>query len=253
MRLSILLASSLLALIPRFAAAQEPEPTEPTPEQPPAGNPPASGDPQESVLGGVGQPCRGRWQCRPENRCLRNICVSAATFLQEKPESAASPDGMSANRFYLGGAFGSVLPGLWRGDGAVGFQASLRFGVILNHFQLQIDVSPGGTVIDTRRPIAMFEAAATAGYLIPMNDIMSWVFRLGGGGGFTWGSGSGDPTGGAVGYTEIRAEVVGVAIQTSDHFFVELNAPSWRVLFPSGNSGGISMLFVSNVALNYLF
>ena len=148
----------------------------------------------------------------------------------------------------LGGAVGGVLPVLFSSQVGVGAQAALRGGVIVQRVQFQLDVSPASTVLSVSgRTFATFETTGSVGYLARLSDRASWVFRVGGGGAAAF-------TGGALGsvrFGEVRADVFGVAVRTSDHLLVELNAPSYRVLIPV-NGSGVSMMWVTSVGIDYL-
>ncbi len=191
----------------------------------------------------IGQPCGARADCADGLHCVANVCVDAATF-----ESRTSEAASSGNWGFVGGAIGFLFPavvGQYGGAGE-GAQLSLRLGVVLaDVFQLQLDLAPA-TVIGNAMPsaIGMFEAAATVGVLIPISDEVSWILRLGGGGGAMFG-------GREAGFGELRADVAGVAIRTSRHVFLEFNGPSWRLLFMP--QGSLSTTFVTNVMASYVF
>jgi hypothetical protein len=193
-----------------------------------------------------GSSCATHADCDPL-RCLRHVCVDEETFIAQRAESAPRRD--DGVRYYLGGALGGVLPGLIDSQLGEGFQGALRGGILVNHFQFQLDVSPGTTALFNvaNQVVAAFEATGSAAYLAPLSERVSWIFRIGGGGGALFAGG----TNGAVSFGELRADVFGVAVRSSDHVMVELNAPSYRLLFPSG--GSISMLWVTSLGIDYLF
>jgi hypothetical protein len=259
---SILLGILLLASLPGVAAAQDapqlppPEPpSEPIPPQVPPPQP--ENVPPEPTVQPPGRSCRSRSDCDPM-RCLRNTCVDQATFLAERAVanmSTLEPKPDESARVFFGGAFGAPLPVVWNSQVGVGLQAAARFGVLVSHVQFQLEVSPASTVLFgvngkngvPDKPMGMFEAAATVAYLVPLNPYASWILRAGGGGGFTF---AGVPK--TTGFGEVRFDVVGVAIRTSEHVLLELNAPSVRVLLPTGGVP-TGVLFVTNVGFAYVY
>jgi hypothetical protein len=153
---------------------------------------------------------------------------------------------------YVGVDLGVSLPMVWGGWGEA-FQLGFRVGTNIDELQLQLDVSPATTAVTgiTSIAFASFEAVGTIGYLLPLNEFTSWVLRLGGGGGAFLDAQGLQP----IGFGEFRVDVFGVAIRTSKHLLVECNIPSFRVLFltPYPGSNGFALMWVTNVALNYVF
>ena len=206
---------------------------------------------QEQGEARVGSPCGARTDCHDGLHCVDKVCVDEEAFLSR------SQDGVSnTTRVYLGGAIGGFLPA-YSGEGALGegVQFAWRFGVLIaGHFQLQLEVSPLSTALFklAPNPVGVFEVTGTAGYLIPISDMVSWMFRFGGGGGALFSEGN--P---AIAFGEFRADVVGVAIRTSEHLLVEFNGPSFRVMFPQRSgplyAESVIMSWVTNVGVSYLF
>lgn len=156
-------------------------------------------------------------------------------------------------RSFMGAALGMPLPVVFSNLG-VGFQASVRAGILYQGFQFQFDVAPATALIGiTNSAFSLFDATLTAGYLIPIDGMVSWIVRAGGGGGALFGFASfGGTTPPAFAFGEFRIDVAGVSIRTSDHIQLELNAPSFRVMFVEG-ARDVMMMWVSNVAFNYVF
>jgi hypothetical protein len=286
--------AALLCTWSRTALAQPVEPTESVPPSPPPAAAPATPPavvPAPSPSSGVARPgagqhsegyagpghtCSFRAECRAGLRCLKNVCVEESKYARWLTEEARDEDKyapMSAQvaeaasdttRLYLGGAIGGVLPVGWIGPGTVGegVQLALRFGVLVDeHIQFQLELSPLTTGLfnlangSNLSPsvIGMFEATGSVGYLIPMSDMASWILRVGGGGGALMGSGLS-----TLGFAEFRADVLGVAIRTSEHLFVECNIPSFRVIVPVSTASaypqpGIMLQWVTNVGVTYVF
>ncbi len=152
---------------------------------------------------------------------------------------------------YVGVDLGMSLPTVL-GNWGEAFQLGFRLGTHIDSLQLQLDVSPATTVFTGigSNAFASFDATGSIGYLLPLNDFTSWVLRVGGGGGAFLGPGSA-----ALGFGELRFDVFGVAIRTSKHLLVECSIPSFRVLFltPYPGSNAFGLMWVTNVALNYVF
>jgi hypothetical protein len=269
---SILLGILLLAPLPGVAATPEPpappqaeSPSEPLPVPAPA---PAQSElapepPKVAPVGPelkppVGERCRSRSDCGPR-RCLRNTCVDQETFEADRA-ARAKPDPDESARVFFGGAFGGPVPAVWNSQVGIGLQAAARFGVLISRLQFQLEVSPATTVLFDvdDKPVGMFEATGTLGFLVPLSPYASWIVRGGGGGGFAFpGVNEQLPRGASLrpattGFTEIRVDVVGVAVRASDHLLLELNAPSVRVLFPT-DSAPRGVMFVTALGFVYVF
>ena len=233
-----------------------------------------------------GQVCGSRAECLPGLRCLKNVCVEERAYLwwlaeRAQAEDKYAPAGQStedasndATRVYLGGAIGGMFPVVWANAGGPyggvgeGVQLAFRFGALVyGRIQFQLEVSPVTTVLSSlaQGPIGMFEATGSVAYLIPMSDMVSWVLRMGGGGGALLGGGFS-----TTGFAEFRADVLGVAIRTSEHLLIEFNVPSFRVIVPVGSltslssstpglptgfsvSDGFMLHFVTSMGVTYLF
>jgi hypothetical protein len=162
--------------------------------------------------------------------CVQNTCVSDI-------ESVAAKDN-EETRGYFGVTLGAAFPTIW-GNFGEGAQLSARLGMFTGPVQLQIEISPGSTIFAGQGPQAMgmFEASATIGFLPRISDMVYWLLRLGGGAGALfnvhgYSSSSSSTTTPAFG--EIRFDLSGVVIRPSRHVFVELDVPSFRVLFTTG-------------------
>jgi hypothetical protein len=206
------------------------------------------------------QTCAAHADCQEGLRCLKGACVTEQTFDASRPRDSGLPT-HEPLRWYLGAALGGGLP-VWMVNYTAGVsaQASIRGGILIDHFQVQVDVSPVSTVVAGLSSTAypMSELTGTVGYLIPISDMVSWMLRIGGGGGTIFNyqnspySYPGSSTYAAAGFVEFRADVVGAAIRTSRHLLVEFNGPSFRVLFLPDPRQSLIM-WVTNVAINYVF
>jgi hypothetical protein len=206
--------------------------------------------------------CGARSDCRDGLRCLENVCVDAETFAASQPRIT----GAEGTQAFFGVAIGASLPMVWGTFGEAS-QLAARVGALINeHLQVELEVSPATTVLTglTSSALGLFEVTASVGYLVRLNDMVSWILRFGGGGGAVFGLPTNTcgecPTSSAiVGFGEVRFDLVGVAIRTSKHLLVELNVPSFRILLPTSNNnsfefgGNVMMMWMTNVAFNYMF
>jgi hypothetical protein len=187
------------------------------------------------------------------------VCCPRAAIAQEPPawtQAAPPPPPRPPTQeppvyWYAGGALGAPLPALWLGGLGEGLRGSFQAGFVARYFELQLDVSPATTVlfnVSSRNgsPLGAFDATATLGALVPMNAFTSWILRFGGGGGVAFAGGQN----GGLAFGELRADVAGIAIRTSDHLRIEFNAPSYRVMFMSG---GYGMSWITSLGLHYVF
>jgi hypothetical protein len=185
------------------------------------------------------------------------VCCPRAANAQEPPgwtyaplpPPRAQPEEVPAY-WYVGGALGTTLPALWLGGLGEGLRGSFQAGFVIQHFEFQLDVSPAATALfnvsGNGAPLGIFDATATVGGLVPMNSFASWIVRVGGGGGVAF---AGNQVGGLP-FGELRADIFGVAIRTSDHLRIEFNAPSYRVMFMSG---GYGMSWITSLGFHYVF
>ncbi len=208
---------------------------------------------QQDERGGYGATCSARADCGEWLRCVRNVCVDVEALKSSRWNDPTANEG---THFLLGGALGASLPTIW-GSAGEGFEFGMRFGALLNgHVQFELEVEPGTVVNTTSSVIRMFDVVATAGYLIPMSSMVSWIMRVGGGGGALFGYDASN-AGSALAFGQVRLDVVGVAIRTSKHVLFEFNAPSFRINFvqtPATCCGNNAMfMWVTNVAFNYIF
>ncbi len=198
---------------------------------------------QETARAGVGGACGARADCQDDLRCFKQQCIDRETF-----ESRST---YNSTRYFMGVGLGGVLA---YGNGfAAGVQQMIHAGVLFGgHAEIRLEVSPATTLMFNlltpadQPPTAVFESALTIGYLIPINDFTSWIVRIGGGGGAFLGIRPGTPQP----FGELRLDVVGVAVRTSEHLLVEFNVPSLRVLDVSSR---VVLMAVTNVGFNYLF
>lgn len=216
----------------------EPPSTEPAPriDVPSSAEPPPSSGPR---------PCAARMDCPFDQRCFRNTCVDERVFrsLIGAPRRRVYADGGSF--YFLGGTFQAPLPIVLSGGLGEGVGAAFRAGLVHHYFELLFDVSPQGVFNTGPQPLALLDATILVGGLVPLSPQASWVLRIGGGGGAALGGGY--P---ATGFGELRTDVMGVVIRTSEHVRVELDAPSLRVLLDG--QGLLGMSWVTALSFEYV-
>jgi hypothetical protein len=208
--------------------------------------------------GCAGESCTAASDCLAELRCLDNRCVTKGAFVE------ARPSGQDIG--YLGFVLGAGIPTIWTNVGEAA-QAALRIGTVFHRFQFQLEVAPGSTVLfnQTSSTMGLLDVVGSVGLVAPLSDMVSWVFRVGGGGGFVYGAptqafcqqcgpfASTSPMG------ELRLDLVNVAIRTAKHVLIEASVPSFRLLFPTeGNltfdlRGTVMLMWVTTVAVSYVF
>ena len=116
-------------------------------------------------------------------------------------------------------------------------------GVLVDRFQLELEVSPASLVYIANGALPAFQGNMTIGTLLPMGGDVAWPLRVGGGGGFAFG-------GGTAGFAELRADVLGVVWQKGS-VMVQAAFPSFRWLYiPPGLS---FLTWVVNLGVAYVF
>lgn len=218
--------------------------------------------------GGLNAQCEAASQCNERLRCVSNVCVDeimrwALTYEASQPPDTHRSD---AAHGYVGFALGASLPAFWSTWGE-SVQLSLHAGVLIGGFQFQIEVTPAMPLFGLNSStMGLVDVTGTAGYLVPLSDMVSWIFRIGGGAGAVFGIPQNPGCGinvssllcnSAAGFAEFRLDVFGVAIRPSKHVLIELNVPSWRVMimqafvpYPNGN---VMMQWLTNAAFSYVF
>jgi hypothetical protein len=211
-------------------------------------------------LASVGAACQSRAECQPGLRCVHEVCADESALPRAPDDKHA--DALRDIR-YVGGALGVSLPAIW-GTAGEGFQLGVSVGAIIGeNLQLQLDVSPATTVftniLQSGQAFNAMDATASIGLLAPLNDFVSWIVRFGGGGGALLGIPTFDPVtqttrSSMTGFAELRADVVGVLIRTSKHLLVDIDIPSFRVLFMTSQASTSALfMWVTNVAVSYVF
>ena len=200
--------------------------------------------------------CRRHADCAASTFCVRNVCVGK----ERLPSPPKRPDDIASDApfGYVGGVLGASLPNDWQGAVGEGLQSSIRLGVVLErHLQLQLEVSPATTVVfkGDGPPIGACDFVGSVGALVPMSSQAAWIFRIGGGGGTSFGETSPPGARPVQPFGEVRFDIVGVVIRTSRHLLVEFNAPSFRIIDTRTASGksAISLMPVSSVGIFYAF
>lgn len=202
--------------------------------------------------------CAARSDCPAPLRCLQNTCVDEATFLASQTEESRRDkiafSQTEPTRGFIGFALGGVLPVVWSNVGTGG-QFAMRLGVLVDgHGQFELDIGAAAIGGLSQSAAGSVDVVGTAGYLLPLSDMVSWIFRIGGGGGSLFGNNLGFSPGTVFGFGEFRIDMFGVAIKTSKNVLVEFNAPSFRMMFMPPNVGNsVMLMWVSNVTVNYLF
>ena len=198
--------------------------------------------------------CGASSDCVSGERCVDNVCIPESQYtVADKSEKSASTHG------FFGVSVGGLLPVVWSNAGT-GAQLAFRLGAVVDGmYQFQLEVAPASTVVTglTSSVMGLAEVTGSIGLLVPISDMVSWVVRVGGGGGAMFGNNAFDSPATSLGFGEFRFDLAGVSIRTSKHLMVECNAPSVRLLFPTSNSSypfsGVGVLFVTNVTVSYVF
>lgn len=216
-----------------------------------AGAAPVYTAPDESFLGGNGESCRSRADCKSNLKCIRKTCVdeNAPPPAQDDGLKPVDSDSNSKPNEWLGFQLEGVHPfvgielsggpawalvgigGRTLNDrnvqGAVVF--ALRGGVFVGKSELALELSPFtylpyATSFGAIRGAA-FQVMGTYRYFIPIreSDTVSVYWPLGAGIGMFAG---GDNTV-SLAYFQARADLVGVALRIG-HLMIDFNLPSFR-------------------------
>lgn len=202
--------------------------------------------------------CAARSDCPAPLRCLQNVCVNESTFLAAQPEESRRDkiafSHTEPTRAFIGWALGGVLPVVWNTVGTGG-QFAMRVGVLVEgHGQFELEIGAAAIGGLTQSAAGSVDVVGMMGYLVPLSDMVSWILRVGGGGGSIFGNDLNfSGTSGVFGFGEFRLDVFGVAIKTSKNVLVEFNAPSFRVMFMTNANNNLMLMWVTTVTLNYLF
>jgi len=231
-----------LALSPALARADEP-----------------AHDKTADALGGAGESCRARSDCRPGLKCVASVCrsekegqtcgatsecgdglkciaqvcvTSEAGARKEKDKDRAEekPEfDRDVAHPYLGlrvvgggGFYRSHRGGSNAGGGSV--LISLVGGVTLGRFVLEAEVTPAGGAFGDWG-YGIFQGNGSVGVLARLGRHVSWPIKVGVGGGFVYGNGS--PTG----VFDARADLFGLLIDVPagpGAVFIELHFPTFR-------------------------
>lgn len=205
--------------------------------------------------------CAAASQCETDLRCVQRVCVDEATYARSLDKEPVSTQTYG----YIGGVLGAILPALANGSFGEGAQLAVRLGIVIDSLiELKLEVAPATTVIGglTSSAFAVFDVNGSVGVLPRISDMVSWIVRVGGGGGAilcdACSSSTSTGTRGvaAFGFGELRLDVFGVEIRTSRNLMIDINTPSFRVLFlPGGSStfGNVMLAWVTSVGVNYVF
>ena len=204
----------------------------------------------------AGGSCGASSDCGGGERCVSNVCVPESAYTV--PDTSEKTNKQGTNGFF-GVSVGGLLPMVWNNAGE-GAQLAFRLGAVVDGiYQFQLEVTPASTVVTNLSSSAMGLADVTGsiGILAPISDMVSWIIRIGGGGGVIFGNNAFDSPATSLGFGELRFDVAGVSIRTSKHLMVECNAPSVRLLFPASSNAypfnGVGVMFVTNVTVSYVF
>lgn len=199
------------------------------------------------------EPCGARADCPSAQHCLEGQCVSDVTFDRVQTEATREKALEGGARGYLGVALGGVLPAASWAMG-VGVRPATHGGLLYRGFQLEVEVSPATALFGlTAQPLYAFDVGASVGYLAPLSDMVSWVLRAGGGGGFLANGACGYPpcTTATAAFGEFHAVLSGAAIRTSEHLLVELDVPAFHMRFLPG--GTVLAMWVTALKFDYVF
>ncbi len=207
----------------------------------------------ESFLGGAGESCRSRADCKSSLKCMKHTCLdeNAPPPPDTTPETTPEPAQSDWLAFRLEGGHGFVGvtalggpssatlsfggPSFTDRNAQGSFLFALRGGVFLGHHEIALEISPF-TYLPYSTSSAVFAGAAfqmmgTYGYFIPLHEgsvSVYWPLRTGIGI-----FAGGDNTSGLA-YFQVRADLVGVALRVG-HLVIDLSLPSFRYGGTSGN------------------
>lgn len=237
--------------------------------------------PNEAMLGGPGESCRARADCKRDLKCVAGVCthegegqacgatkdcggglrcidrvctsgVSPSTGKKADTEGGGADAGdfLEGTHGYVGtsvGAGGGVAFNSAGAEGGGAFHFNLRAGVLLGRLQLEIELSPVTQVFFGATTLPVFQGNLAVGYLIPLSKTVSWPLRVGVGGGFYLASGA---TRGAF---AVRGDLIGVEVRLHDlpNLAIEATLPSFRYYtdFTTGNIMALEAL----LGLTYAF
>jgi len=183
---------------------------------------------------------------------MQNICVDLGPVAPEPVPAQKHREPIHGA--FVGGSLGIAPLAVW-GSAGLGLTSSFRVGLqTRDGWQIALDASPG-TLLFGQGPAALglFDAVVTGGILVRLDEGLSWIFRLGFGGGVIAGASS--PYYAAppppLGFLEARADLFGVALRTGHRTLFEFTGPSARaILFPSSLNHDLLYMLVIGVAFD---
>jgi hypothetical protein len=218
-----------------------------------AGAPPPVTTPDESFLGGHGESCRSRADCKSNLKCIQKVCIDENAPPPPPPPSQGEPAPEEETEnpwlaFRLTGvhpfvglelsggpafavlSFGGRTFNDPNAEGTGLF--ALRGGVFIDHHELALELSPftympyNTSYLVIGQPFrgAAFQLMGTYGYFIPIregNVSVYWPLRTG------IGVFAGGDNTASLAYFQVRADLVGVAIRVG-HLMIDLTLPSFR-------------------------
>ena len=201
---------------------------------------------------GRGGACRARTDCAAGLHCAANKCATEVGFDDVNAGENA------VTRGFFAVAVGAALPTIWGGGVGEGAQLELRLGLFAGGFtQIQLELSPGTTVLTnvTSQPMGVVEGGASIAFMPQISDMVYWLLRFGGGAGFLFNVPTYSTfTQNAIAtFGEMRLDVFGTVIRPSRHLFIELDVPSFRVLFMTDGSTNVLLTWITSVTVGYVF
>lgn len=242
---------------PPPTAAAAPAPTTSTSTSTTAAPPP--GPPDESLLGGAGESCRSRADCKTGLKCVDHTCLDQNAKAPEPGPENAQPETAPSEwmSFRLEGVHpfaglnlmgGPAIPLFALSGRSItrnangSFQLALRGGVFVGRTELALELAPFTYLPYSTDTVAFagaaFSVMGTVGHFIPLHEgtvSLYWPLR-GGVGLMAGGHNTGD-----LAYFEARADLVGVALRIG-HLVLDFMAPSFRYAV-SGSNGTTVHLF----------